>query len=73
VVAVTPAGHHVDGDGAEAIARWNEEAGIEIDAQTGVPGWDGERIDYAWAVDGVLRVRLRTPVAIKRPAALPSR
>jgi hypothetical protein len=55
VVAVTPAAHQVDGDGAEELARWNEEAGIEIDAQTGFPGWDGERIDYTWAVDAVLR------------------
>ena len=33
----------------------HEEAGLEIDAQTGFPGWDGERLDYAWALDSVLR------------------
>jgi hypothetical protein len=55
VIAVAPAPGEVEGDGAEALAAWNEGAGLEIDAQTGFPGWDGERIDYAWAVGAVLR------------------
>jgi hypothetical protein len=55
VIAIAPAPCELDRDGAEALAASNEESGLEIDAQTGFPGWDGERIDYAWAVDAVLR------------------
>jgi hypothetical protein len=39
----------------EVLFETNERAGIVIDAQTGFPGWDGERIDYAWALDAFLR------------------
>jgi hypothetical protein len=55
VIAIAPAPREVEGDGVEALAIWNEESGLDIDAQTGFPGWDGERIDYAWAADAVLR------------------
>jgi hypothetical protein len=60
VIAIAPAPCEVEGDGADALAAWNEESGLEIDAQTGFPGWDGERIDYAWAVDAVLREGIAT-------------
>jgi hypothetical protein len=41
-----------------SIADWTEHAGTEIDARTGFPEWDGEPIDYMWAVDALLRDRL---------------
>jgi Domain of unknown function (DUF222) len=55
VVGLAAAPHGFEGDGAEALAARNEETGLQIDAETGFPGWDGERIDYLWAVDAVLR------------------
>jgi uncharacterized protein DUF222/HNH endonuclease len=54
LLATTPAPRELDG-GADALAACNEDGGLEIDAQTGFPGWDGERMDYLWAVDSVLR------------------
>ena len=32
----------------------SEDQALEIDAQTGFPGWDGERLDYTWAADALL-------------------
>jgi hypothetical protein len=42
-------------DNGDVLFETNERAGLLIDAQTGLPGWDGERIDYAWALDAFLR------------------
>jgi hypothetical protein len=52
-VPAVPGASDLDGDGADVLTDWNERAGLAIDASTGFPGWDGERIDYAWAVDAV--------------------
>jgi hypothetical protein len=43
-------------DNGDVLFEMNERNGVYIDAQTGFPGWDGERIDYAWALDAFLRV-----------------
>jgi hypothetical protein len=53
-ILTAPAATALEGEGAAVIARWNEERGLEIDSQTGFPGWDGEVIDYVWAVDAIV-------------------
>jgi hypothetical protein len=36
------------------VKAWNLDAGVEIDADTTVPRWDGRRMDYAGAVEALL-------------------
>jgi len=55
LIDTVPAIPDLEGDGLSVVSGWNEGAGLAIDATTGLPGWDGERIDYLWAVDAVLR------------------
>jgi hypothetical protein len=50
-----PSAPALDGDAFDVLARRTEGAGVEIDAWTGFPGWDGERIDYAWTIDALYR------------------
>ena len=43
---------------AEQVERLRTEhrrRGVEIDAATAVTGWQGERMDYSTAIDGLLR------------------
>jgi hypothetical protein len=41
-------------DGAEGLCRWTEEKGLEIDARTNFPLWDGTHPDYGLAVEGLM-------------------
>jgi len=40
-----------------ALARRNRELGIAIGPQTGLTRWQGEAMDYDWAVQSLLRYR----------------
>jgi hypothetical protein len=53
----------VPGDPARAIRTTNEAAGLRVHARTTCPGWQGERLDVAWAID-VLHPRALRPRAI---------
>ncbi len=44
----------VEGDGAVRLAVRNRMAGLSIDARTGLPRWDGERMAQDFAVDALL-------------------
>jgi len=33
------------------VRGWNEAAGLALDAHTSTPGWLGERLDVAYAMD----------------------
>jgi HNH endonuclease len=54
-IDAAPVAPDLDGEGIEVVTAWNEGAGLEIDAGTGFPGWDGERMDYAWTGDSLYR------------------
>jgi hypothetical protein len=41
----------VSGDPVESIRIRNDAAGLQLDAQTGKPGWHGERLDLGYAID----------------------
>jgi hypothetical protein len=47
---VPPAAVRPD-DPIEALYTDNFQHGLHIDAQTGRPGWSGERLDVGWAID----------------------
>jgi hypothetical protein len=53
-VESVPAPFEVDGDGTDIIAAWNRKAGVDVDSATGFPQWDGDAIDYDWAVDALM-------------------
>jgi hypothetical protein len=38
-------------DPAATIRTWNDVAGVVLDARTATPGWLGERLDVAYAID----------------------
>ena len=40
-------------DGASGLAELNAARGLDIDAQTARCGWNGERMDYNIALDGL--------------------
>jgi hypothetical protein len=42
-------------EGMTMLERANAEAGLHIDADTGLSRWDGDALDYQWAVDAVIR------------------
>ena len=48
-----PAPGPLAGDGAAVISARSDQQGLEIDAQTGFPGWHGERADYGRAVNAL--------------------
>ncbi len=52
---VAGGGHAIDSARAWAAIRAREEAHA-IDATTGQCAWDGEPVDYAWVVDGLVRM-----------------
>jgi hypothetical protein len=60
-ITTTPPAPELDRDGIDALSLRNRHAGLEIDAQTGHPGWDGERVDYMWAANAILRESLQSP------------
>ena len=39
------------GDPVGVVRGWNEAAGLTLDAHTATPGWLGERLDVAYAMD----------------------
>ena len=43
----------VVGDPVTLLRARHEAAGLDLHAQTAMPGWTGERLDVAWAI-GVL-------------------
>jgi hypothetical protein len=49
------------GEGIALLERLNAEADVEIDADTGMSAWQGDAIDYQWALDAVIRAEL-TPM-----------
>jgi hypothetical protein len=50
-IAPSPVAWEVGGDAASAVREWNTQAGVTISEQTNYPQWDGELIEYRWAVD----------------------
>ena len=38
-------------DPLEALRGDHATQGIQINARTGIPGWQGERLDVGWAID----------------------
>ena len=56
----------VPADASRALVAAHGARGLAIDARTGCPSWDGERLDLAWAID-VLHPA--TNPAAYRPAA----
>ncbi len=47
----------VDGVGVAALMRRHVKRKLQIDADTAVTGWQGERMDYDWAIDGLMEQR----------------
>ena len=45
----------VSREGHRLLEAMNDAAGVQLDARTGMPGWDGEPIDYDWALDALVR------------------
>ena len=45
----------LDEPGLASLEALHERAGLRIDAETGMPGWDGDAIDHEWALDQVIR------------------
>jgi hypothetical protein len=43
----------VEGDATAIIEAWNEE--LEIEAESNLPGWNGERLDLDWAAEALGR------------------
>ncbi len=43
-------GNSSAGDAVAAVARGNTGAGVQIDAMTAYPRWDGEPVDYEYIV-----------------------
>jgi hypothetical protein len=62
-----PAG--VPGDPVEALRACHDSHGLRLDARTAGPGWLGERLDLAWAIDVLHPLAQR---AQPSPASLPS-
>jgi hypothetical protein len=46
-----PPSADLDADPVESIRARNEAEGLRIDAHTATPGWLGERLDVAYAMD----------------------
>ena len=46
-----------------AIGEFNRERGIHVSPGTIVTRWQGERMDYSMAMDGLLAARARTAIA----------
>jgi hypothetical protein len=41
--------------GIAALERLNAGAGLQIDEDTGMSAWDGDVLDYEWAIDALIR------------------
>ena len=39
------------GDRVQVLRMRHEAGGLELNAQTGMPGWLGERLNVAYAID----------------------
>ena len=46
-----PLGPEVAGDPVQAVRAQNEAEGLVLHARTALPGWMGERLNVAWAID----------------------
>src|SRR5438445_2742078 len=46
-----PLGPEVAGDPVQAVRAQNEAEGLVLHARTALPGWMGERLNVAWAMD----------------------
>ena len=53
-VEVAPAGTDVGQQWGATIRRWIHEADVDVDEETNFPAWDGQRVDYAAAVEAVV-------------------
>ena len=53
-IASAPSPHPLEGEPWQVLTSWSEDQALEIDAQTGFPGWGGEHLDYTWAADALL-------------------
>jgi hypothetical protein len=51
VLPDVPPPSELPGDPVAVLRAWNEEAGLQLGARTGMPGWLGERLDVAYAID----------------------
>jgi hypothetical protein len=58
---VVPAPTLVSDDPLETLRAQNEAAGLQLDAETTRPGWQGERLDVGYAI-GVLHPRALQPL-----------
>jgi hypothetical protein len=45
----------LEGEGMAVIESLNSDAGLQIHADTGMSRWEGDALDYQWAIDAVLR------------------
>jgi len=53
LIPEAPALPPLKGDPVEALAQRHREDGLEIDASTGYPNWQGETLDLGYALDGL--------------------
>jgi Domain of unknown function (DUF222)/HNH endonuclease len=51
VLPDVPPPSELPGDPVAVLRAWNEEAGLQLEARMGMPGWLGERLDVAYAID----------------------
>ena len=57
LIPETPALPPLKGDPVEALAQRHREDGLQIDASTGYPNWQGEKLDLEYAIDGLRPTR----------------
>jgi hypothetical protein len=66
-IDAAPSPADLEGDGLLVLERDSSDAGLQIDADTGMSRWDGDAVDYQWALDALIRESL--PPTDNRPCS----
>jgi hypothetical protein len=55
MIDAAPPPADLEGEGLLVLERCNGDTGVQIDADTGMSRWDGDSLDYEWALDALIR------------------